>query len=125
MPKKKKITKKDLNFNKPAVKYAQAVAEGRSKTEAKTIAGYAKSTTTTHIERSVDFKKAEVAFRDVMLKKAPLEKIADQLADNIFQEGADKIDRHASNSAINIALKKIEPEEKHTSEEKVLVILSD
>lgn len=116
---------KKLDLNKKPVKYAIAVREGRTKTESKIIAGYQPTTNTTKIERTKDFQTAVSFFKDELLAKTTMADIATALIDNIQQTGQDKIDRGARNKAIEIALAKAEPEQKTTTEEKVIVILSN
>jgi len=119
------MARKKLDINKKPVKYALAVRQGKSKTVAKRIAGYAEKTTSYKIEQTQDFKAVVAHFKDELLAQTTLTEIAEQLKDNIFQPNQDKKDRNASNRAIELALSKIEPEEKTTTEEKVMVIFSN
>lgn len=119
------MPKKKLNLNKKAVKYALAVKEGRKKTEARAIAGYAPTTPSSRIEQTKDYLATVAQFKDELLAKMTMGEIADALIDNIRQEGETKKDRNARNRAVEIALNKIEPEEKTTTEERVVVVLSN
>lgn len=114
-----------LDLNKKAVKYAVAVREGKTKKEALKIAGYANTNAYGMVERQQAYLDAQKYFADEFKAKMSIGEVADALIDNIKQENESRIDRGARNRAIEIALERVEPQQKETTEERVLVVLAN
>lgn len=103
--------KKKPDLNTKTGKYFLARRAGKNKKEAAIEAGY-NPTHTTEIEASKTYQAIEKKYyKDILLQKLSMEQIAEAHADNILQNGEEKLDRAARNKAIEIALDKIEPEE--------------
>ena len=114
-----------LDLNKKAVKYAVAVHEGKTKREAMRIAGYGKTNALKQIEQQPAYIEAQKYFADEFKAKMTIGEVADALIDNIKQEGETRKDRGARNRAIEIVLDRVEPVQKETTEERVLVVLAN
>jgi hypothetical protein len=115
------IPKKMPNMNTKPAKYFVARKKGKNKTEAKLEAGYALTTPASQIERSEVFQEVEKRFYgDVLLSKVTMDELAAELIKNIKQDA----DRGAKNTAIKIALERIEPETNpDKSDDQVIVVL--
>lgn len=118
---------KKPNLKTKVGRYYMAVKDGRTKKEAKTIAGYAPSTTSAIVERTQEFRAIQRYFKDEFLDKMKMSEVADALIDNIRQEGEQKVDRNARNGAIKLALDKLEPQEKGDTSDatQVLIVLGN
>ena len=114
-----------LDLNKKPVKYAVAIHEGKKKKEALKIAGYAPTNDYKMIERQESFIQAQKYFADEFKAKMSIGEVAEALIDNIKQTGETKKDRGAINKAIEIVLDRVEPQQKETTEEHVLVVLAN
>lgn len=114
-----------LDLNKKPVKYAVAIHEGKTKKEALRVAGYGTTNNLKMVERQESFIEAQKYFADEFKAKMSISEVADALIDNIKQEGEIKKDRGAINRAIEIVLDRVEPQQKETTEEKVLVVLAN
>jgi len=117
--KKERIKKADLKTK--AGKYIIARAGGKNKGESALEAGYADTVHTGRIEKSKTYLALEKKyFKDTLEGQITLEEVATELIKNIKQDS----ERGAKNKAIEIALSKLEPEERQEDDdEKVLVIL--
>lgn len=127
MKKGQKVNKFDKDIVHTRVgKYFMAVKSGKTKKEAQIVAGYPDSSHATQIERTETYQALQEHFGTNLQKHITVNEINSYLADNIRQEGQERIDRNARNKAIEIAHKMIEPEGKTASDEgdRVLVILS-
>jgi len=115
--------KRKINLDSKPAKYFHALRTGRAKTkaEASTLAGYRSENHASRIEQTQTYQELEkVYFKDELLKQTSLVNLAKELLKNVEQDQ----DRGAKNKAIEIALKKIEPETNTSEEEdRVLVIL--
>lgn len=80
----------------------------------------------TSIEKSEEFKALQEHFGTNLQKHITVNEINGYLADNIRQEGQERVDRNARNKAIEIAKQMIEPENKTATDEgdRVLIVLS-
>lgn len=109
--------KKKADLNTKTGKYFLARQAGKTK-KASAIEAGLNPTHTSAIEATKTFQAIEKKFyRDILLQKISMEKIADAHADNINQDK----DRGARNTAIKMAIDKIEPEE-HTGDENEAVV---
>lgn len=105
-------------------KYLVARAKGMTKTKSAEIAGFGKSMgahNSNKIEQTQIYRALEKKyFKDTLTAKITLEEIGDELIKNIKQD----VNLGAKNQAIEMALAKLEPEDKGgDSEERVLVVL--
>lgn len=115
---RKQIEKKP-DLNSKAGKYLIKRAQGLNKSDSARAIGL-DPRDTTRLEKSKTFEVLQKTyFRDELLQKIALADIAQALAENITQDK----DRGARNTAINIALERIEPETNPIEEERVLVVL--
>ena len=118
-----RVTKKP-DINTKVGKYFMAVKKGKTKKEAQVIAGYAVPTHSTRIEQSKEFQALQEHFGDNLQKHITINEINSYLADNIRQEGQERIDRNARNKAIEIAKSMIEPDGGFSDTgDKVLIVL--
>jgi hypothetical protein len=118
----KALKKADLNTK--AGKYFLNKRKGMNKKEAALSAGYADGQHVTQIERSPTYQAIEKRYyKDTLLQKITLEKIAEEHMKVIEQDE----DRGAKNTAIKMALERIEPETAMGSgeDQRILVILQD
>lgn len=117
---------KDL-INTRVGKYFMAVQKGKTKREAAITAGYADVSHTTQIERTSEFQALQEHFGTNLQQHITVNEINGYLADNIRQEGQERIDRNARNAAIALARDMIEGKNgggKGDDSDKVLIILS-
>jgi len=111
-------------LNTKVGKYFLAVQRGVSKRQAAIDAGY--SPTNRVIERTKPYQALEEHFKDYFLDKMGMGELAEFLVDNIRQDSEEKVDRHARNGAIKIALDRVEPEVHPDDDDaKVLIVLSN
>lgn len=93
--------------------------KGMKKMHALVAAGLG-PTNQTNIERTDTYQALEERYREVILKQLPMESVAAEHIKNILQDE----DKGAKNKAIEMFLKKVEPEEMQKDEdEKLLVVL--
>lgn len=125
MKKNQKANKKP-DINTKVGRYFMAVQKGKTKREAAIVAGYADVSHTTQIERTSEFQALQEHFGVNLQKHITVNEINGYLADNIRQEGQERIDRNARNKAIEIAKDMIEPDNKTIDDggDKVLIVLS-
>ncbi len=113
------MKEKKPDLNSKAGRYLLKRATGLNKSDSARAIGI-DPRDTTRLEKTKTYEVLQKTyFRDELLQKITLEQIALALADNIYQEK----DRGARNTAINIALERVEPETNPISEEQVVVIL--
>ena len=119
MDKEKGENKIDLNTK--VGKYFTAKKLGKTKTEASIVAGYADPNHTTRIEKTKAYQTIERYYKHELLNQISLKEIAEINARNMRQER----DIGGSNTAIKLALEKLEPENiPEDRNEKVIVVLS-
>ncbi|OGI74930.1 hypothetical protein A3D36_01380 [Candidatus Nomurabacteria bacterium RIFCSPHIGHO2_02_FULL_36_29] len=107
--------------NHRVFKYFKALKQGKTKTEASIIAGYPDPNHTTRIEKTKGFQVLERYYKHELLNQISLQEIAEVNARNIRQER----DIGGSNTAIKLALEKIEPDQIREDDfDKVIVVLS-
>lgn len=99
---KTKTKKPDLHSK--IGKYFLATRAGETKQEAQRIAGYSSDTNSATIEKSKTFQAITTFFKDEMMQQSSMKELASELLKNIRQDS----DRGAKNTAIKIALDKIE-----------------
>ncbi len=122
---KTKTKSKKPSLHTKVGKYFMAIQEGKPKTEAQIIAGYAGINHSAQIEKTQEFQALTSFFKDSFLQKMSMDELSDALIDNIKQTGQERLDRAARNGAIKIALDKLEPENQKTdTQDKVLIVLS-
>lgn len=120
---KKKVTKADLASR--TGKYLIARHKGLNKVESAIVAGYGETMgrhNANKIEGSQIYKALEKKyFADELTEQITLQEIGAELVKNIKQD----LNLGAKNTAIEIALSKLEPEDNHLNDndERVLVIL--
>ena len=117
MRNKKLPSVKSLDPNAKPVKYFLARQRGMTKKDAKLEAGYSLATPTTDIETTQPYKS--LAYKDILQKEISMQEIASINARNIRQEK----DVGGSNTAIKLALDKIEPEQKQEDDDRMVIIL--
>ena len=102
-------------------RYFLARQHTKTRKEALGIAGYGLDTTPKQIESSKTYKAIEqLYYKDELLKKMTLSDIADEQVKVIKQDK----ELGAKNKAIEMALKKLDPEDNHTGEtNNVLIVL--
>jgi len=94
--------------------------KGLNKSESQILAGFADNKHATRIEATKEYQEIKEYYKDSLLNHISMDDIAMYHAENITQDK----DRGARNKAIEMALSKIEPEDKGSGEdEKVMVIL--
>jgi hypothetical protein len=115
---KKAPSKIDMS-SRPA-KFFLAKKQGSTGREALKLAGYGDGNNSTQVEKSQAYKEIKEYFKDNLLEEITLKDISLELKKNIVQDQ----DKGAKNTAIKLALDKIEPTE-HLSddEDRVLVVL--
>lgn len=120
MPKSIKV---NLNLDTKVGKYFVARTKGMKKGEAALAAGYADVMHTPQIEKSKTFKELEkMYFKDALLMKISMPELAKEMTKVIRQDD----DLGAKNTAMKMALDKIEPETRMAGDDnRVLVVLSD
>ena len=103
------------------VKYVINRAKGLNKKESAISAGYSEKHNTVAIEKTKGYQEVvKTYFKDKLMEQSSLEELSSELLKNIRQDQ----DRGAKNTAIKMALDKIEPEEHIEQEEdRVMVIL--
>lgn len=116
---KRKTKKPDLDTR--IGKYFVARKAGKNKKESQIVAGFPDANHSHRIENTQSYQILEQTYyKDEMLKKITLAKIAEEHIKNIVQDQ----DKGAKNKAIEMALGRIEPDIKKEEEvDKVLVIL--
>lgn len=118
---------KKPNLETKVAKYYMSRKAGKSKKESAITAGYSKNTAlgnTNKIEMTQEFQTLQTYFKDELKTKISLSEIADALIDNIVQKDMKVIDRGSRNKAIEIALDKLEPDNKSDyEEEKVIIVM--
>ncbi len=114
---KRLIKKPDLNTR--IGKYFIAKQRGMNKTEASIVAGYPSPTHTTRMEQTQAYQVLETLYRDELKKQITLQQIATEHIKNILQDS----DRGAKNKAIDMALNRIEPDDSHSHEMDMVVVL--
>jgi hypothetical protein len=126
MKKGQKAKKKTPLLQSRVGKYFMLTSKGVSKKEAQIRAGYPNSGHATQIERTGDYRALQEHFGTNLQKHITVNEINSYLADNIRQEGQERVDRNARNKAIELAKSFIEPEggKSDDSESKVLIVLS-
>lgn len=103
-----KTTKKKADLNTRMGRYLLAKSVAKTKEEAMRIAGYSHQDTPQRIEKTQTYKLLEKTYyKDELLRKMTLEEIADEQIKVIKQDK----ELSAKNKAIEMALKKIEPED--------------
>lgn len=114
--------KKKPNLDTKTARYFLARQAGNNQAEALKAAGYGVSNSQPGvIEKSEEYKEIKEYFKDHLLKQISLEGIAKELIKNIEQDK----DKGAKNTAIKMALDKIEPEAgSNDNDDQVLVVLS-
>ncbi len=118
------MTKKEGYRSRTMVaKYLREKEKGLTKKQAALNAGYKLSVAKAPslIERSETYKEVESLYKNIILKKLSLETLADEHIKNIIQDE----DRGAKNTAIKMALDKIEPVNSNLADDddRVTVIL--
>lgn len=109
------------NASDRVVKYFKARKQGKTKTESSIVAGYPDPNHTTRIEKTKGYQALERYYKNELLNQISLQEIAEINARNIRQER----DIGGSNTAIKLALEKIEPDNKPDQDfDKVIVVLS-
>lgn len=118
IPKKRAYRPKPISSK--LAKYAKAVAEGKTKTEAKTIAGYAPSTRTTDIDSTNNYQT--ISMKNELLKVITPDTLAKELNKNIVQDD----DKGAKNTAIKMAMDRFDPADRpDTTPDKVVIMLKE
>lgn len=106
--------------NYRVIKYFKARKQGKTKTEASIVAGYSDPNHTTRIEKTKGFQALERYYKNELLNQISLQEIAEVNARNIRQER----DIGGSNTAIKLALEKIEPDDtRENDNDSVIVVL--
>ena len=116
---KKKEETKLPKTNHRVVKYFKARKQGKTKTEASVVAGYADPNHTTRIEKTKGFQALERYYKNELLSQISLQEIAEMNARNIRQER----DIGGSNTAIKLALEKIEPDGKSSNDDEMVIVV--
>ena len=107
------------NTSDRVVKYFTARKQGKNKTEASIVAGYADPNHTTRIEQTKQYQALQRYFKDELLTHITVNELAEELAKNIKQDN----DRGAKNQAIKIALEKMEPDNKIQEDDSCKVVM--
>jgi hypothetical protein len=113
---------KKPDLNTKAGRYYLELKKGRTKVQAQALAGY-KGTNSVQVERSKAFQDIKRYFNDELLDRITTGEIADELVKNIKQDN--KLE--AKNTAIKIALDRLEPANaiNGDDEDRVMVIISN
>jgi formaldehyde-activating enzyme involved in methanogenesis len=117
---------KKPNLDSKPAQYYLARKAGKNKKQSAIIAGYSQSVAekaVSQIEESMEFKTIERYFKDELKSHITISEIASALADNIRQEGMKVIDRGSRNKAIEIALSKLEPDNKNLEQEERVILV--
>jgi len=115
-----KTGKKSINLNSRVAKYYLAKKQWATGKESLKIAGYSeKSNQQTAIENTKQYKEIQEYFKDHLLKEISLKEISQELKKNIIQDQ----DKGAKNTAIKLALDKIEPDNINTDEDKEIYVV--
>ena|SRR3990167_3188645 len=113
---------KSIDLNTKVAKYYLNRRKGMKKTEAAISAGYADGKQCTEAEKTKEYQKLQVYFKDELMKQTTVQEIASLLHRNMSQER----DIGGSNNAIKLALEKLEPNEHHEDDgDRVVVILKE
>lgn len=116
-------TPRQASSIKMVAKYIKEKEKGISKKQAALNAGYKLSVAKcpSNIEDSETYAMVDAHYKEVLLKKISMESLADEHLKNIIQDE----DRGAKNTAIKMALEKIEPTSSNLGEDddRVTVIL--
>lgn len=114
------MKKPPIDITSRPAKYYLAKKQGANKREALKIAGYGNGNQSSQVEQSKAYKEIKEYFSDHLLKEISLKDIAKELKKNIVQDN----DRGAKNTAIKLALDKIEPEDRiKDNDDDIVVIL--
>lgn len=106
--------------SRPAKYFINRNIRGMTKRKAALAAGYSPNNNAVQIERSQQIEQIKQHYKDSLLDKMTLDALAEEHIKNIMQDA----DRGAKNTAIKMALEKIEPEEKKVEEDdRITVIL--
>lgn len=118
--KKGSVYKKHPDLDTRIGKYFLNKKSGMTKSEAQRRAGFPDVNHPARIENTKTYKALEKHFyADELQKIISLQEIAQAHAENIMQDQ----DRGARNTAIKMAMDKIEPEDLPRDEEKVIIIM--
>jgi len=107
------------NTSDKVIKYFKARKQGKNKTEASIVAGYSDPNHTTRIEKTKGYQILERYYKNELLDQISLQEIAKINARNIRQ----KRDIGGSNTAIKLALEKIEPSEIPSDENETVIVV--
>lgn len=101
-------TKKKPDLNSKAAKYFRGHTSGMTKQKALLAAGFSPKSINnyTNIERTKRYQEIQEYYKDALLNNISVQEIAEEHVKNIKQDQ----DRGAKNKAIEMALKKIEPD---------------
>jgi len=113
--------KKKPNLESKEARYFLARQAGNNQADSLKAAGYGVSNSQPgYIEKSEAYREVKEYFKDHLLNQISLNDIAKELIKNIEQDK----DKGAKNTAIKLALDKIEPQDTSIdNEDKVLVVL--
>ena len=112
---------KKPDLSTKTAQYFIARKKGHNQKEALKIAGYSPNSNnqSTALEKSEEFGKLREYFADKLLQQIDLKDIASELKKNIVQDQ----DKGAKNTAIKIALDKIEPEQRTQDNDNDIVVV--
>jgi hypothetical protein len=114
------ITKKNkkADFTLKSGKFFLAQQQGMKDSEASKIAGISK-TNITNIENTDNYKLCVETFKDNLLSQITIRELTAELLKNIRQD----TDKGAKNTAIKIAIDKVEPENNQQQAQQVNIVL--
>lgn len=118
--KKGAVYKKEPELDSKIGQYYVARKQGKNKTQAQLVAGFADTMHASRIEKTKTYELLEQKFyKDELLGKISLAELADEHVKNILQDE----DRGAKNKAIEMMMKKVEPDDVPNEVEVVKLVL--